>query len=84
MGTCTTRYPLSDEERRTAARQALADGTATRVRVAAGWSPAALAERLNVTTTTVHRWEAGVAQPAPASALKLWRVLVDVCRTPPA
>lgn len=83
------RYPspaLTDDERARLAVAALRDGTAARIRHLRGWTPAEMARRCNVTTYLLAAWEDGTEAPAPASAVKVWHVLVCACigRTPAA
>lgn len=73
---------LTAADRERIVGQALADGTVTRLREATGWEPHELAVLLNVKDGLLRRWESGLARPSPASAIKLWQVLVSLCTTP--
>lgn len=75
---------LTDADRREIAVRALRDGTAARLCAELGWSRADLARACNVSTHLLAGWEAGRQHPSDASALKLWHVLADACRTPPS
>lgn len=74
---------LTDEDRVRLALAALRDGTAAQVRAVSGWSVDDMARACNVTTYRLAAWESGAEAPAPASALKLWTVLVRACTAPP-
>lgn len=80
------RFPpprLTDDDRARLALEALGDGTATRLRMLTGWSVDDMARACNVPTWRLALWEAGAGAPAPATAVKLWKVLVRACTTPP-
>ena len=80
------RFPLpdmTDTDRVRLALEVLHDGTATRLRVLSGWSLEDMARACNVPTWRLALWESGAEDPAPAAAVKLWRVLVRACTTPP-
>lgn len=80
------RFPpprLTDAERARLALEALNDGTATRLRVLTGWTLDDMARACNVPTYRLARWESGTETPSPASAVKVWKVLVRACTAPP-
>ncbi|MFF9265879.1 helix-turn-helix domain-containing protein [Streptomyces longwoodensis] len=74
---------LTDAERARLALEALHDGTATRLRALCGWTLADMARACNVPTWRLARWESGQEEPAPASAVKVWTVLVEACTARP-
>lgn len=83
MGAAMEHTPcLSDTERSILGRAALRDGTAARIRDLRGWTVEDMARRCNVTTHLLAAWEEGTEYPSPASALKVWQVLVAACTTP--
>jgi transcriptional regulator with XRE-family HTH domain len=56
-------------------RRALADGTARRLREAAGLSLADVARPAGVTAATISRWESGTRTPRAEQALRYAAVL---------
>ncbi|MFE2934876.1 helix-turn-helix domain-containing protein [Streptomyces sp. NPDC059278] len=72
---------LTDAERSILGRAALRDGTAARIRHLRGWNMDDMARQCNVTTHLLSGWENGDEHPSPASALKVWEVLVEACTT---
>ncbi|MFC4328315.1 multiprotein-bridging factor 1 family protein [Streptomyces andamanensis] len=74
---------MSEADRARLALAALRNGTAARIRTVHGWTTADLARACNVSTGLLASWEAGEQAPAPATAVKLWTVLVHACTAPP-
>ena len=58
-----------------AVRRVASDGSARRIRRAAGLSLAEVANELGVTIGTVSKWETGARSPRRAAALKYAEVL---------
>lgn len=65
----------TDAQDLAAARRLAADGSARRIRVAAGLSCAELAAAIDVTRVTVSRWERGQRSPHGAAAVRWVRLL---------
>lgn len=60
------------------ARRAARDGSAKRLRIAAGMTQAEEAAVCGVTAATVSRWESGDRVPRGTAALRWARLLVDL------
>jgi DNA-binding transcriptional regulator YiaG len=86
MGARTDTFPptrgLTDSDRIALARESLSTGMMARVREVSGWTHADLARCLEVTPGAVIGWESGRSTPGDHDALRLWEVMVRLCRTP--
>lgn len=86
MGAALEFFPhsphLTDAERCALTHAALLDGTVRRLLDVLDWTPDQLADRVNVTETTMRSWLSGTPLPPPVQTLKLWSAITHICTRP--